>query len=790
MNNKRSNLFFIIFCFAFISTQTVAQNSSDWVSHISYWADITQLAQSGEKVYAVTDGKLFIYNNTDGSLEEYIKYKGGNTDITHIVYNKKHKCLFITRSDANIELLYEDKSYIEISNIKNYTGQNIDKTINHIFMTDDLAYLSTNYGFSIIDLKERVVKESGLFYSKFYSINLLNNNLYAATEAGILTANIDTNLQDYANWKKFPIDIYYKDADYKFEDSNIKNVITFKDKLYFLFPDSAVYRMETPESVVGILKGSKPFAMYNTDNEHLFIINKQRLWDYSDLDNFNNINIERLNYIIPNGNKTNEYWTSSVGNHLSLVNAQNGNLEYLKQYIRPQGPASNFPFTQTYGNNQLLISGGGFDSNRQNRPASISIYKNSQWTNIYEYQITGESGIYAKDLVYAISDPRNPSHIFASSWGEGLYEFEDNHFKMIHDKDNSTIEVINGENGWYTTRVSGMAYDKNNNLWLLNSMVPHAIKIYTSNNEWKELFYPELNSVDTNIKNILIDRYSKKWITSVGTSSTGLDAYIFILNDKNTPFDSSDDEYKFVQGNNFTNDLDQKFQVQAINSITEDNNGHMWVGTDVGPFRIPNSSSSSFDVKLNRIMVEKDGDAGTITPLLENIVITSIAIDGAGRKWIGTQTAGVYLISSDYQRPEILEHFTLEDSPLPSNNILSISIDSKGVVYIGTERGLMAYNARVTAGSDDFSNVYVYPNPVRPDYNGLITVTGLKSNSRVKITDVKGNLIIEGTSLGGQFVWDGFNSRKRRVDTGIYLVFGSSEDGSEGVVTKIMIVNE
>ena len=170
------------------------------------------------------------------------------------------------------------------------------------------------------------------------------------------------------------------------------------------------------------------------------------------------------------------------------------------------------------------------------------------------------------------------------------------------------------------------------------------------------------------------------------------------------------------------------------------------------------------------------------------MAINAIAIDGANRKWIATQTSGVYLISSDNQ--ETLEHFTLDNSPLPSNNVISLAIDShNGTVYIGTERGLMAYGGVSTQGSESFSNVYAYPNPVRPGYEGSVVITGLQTNSRVKITDLKGNLINEGRSLGGQYSWNLQNGRGRRVDSGIYLLFGSSEDGSEGVATKIMVVN-
>ncbi len=86
------------------------------------------------------------------------------------------------------------------------------------------------------------------------------------------------------------------------------------------------------------------------------------------------------------------------------------------------------------------------------------------------------------------------------------------------------------------------------------------------------------------------------------------------------------------------------------------------------------------------------------------------------------------------------------------------------------------------------NNIYAYPNPVRPDYNGVITVTGMVYDSDVKIVDTAGQLIYQGTSLGGQFTWNGRNRQGRRVATGIYMVLATDNEGKEGVVTKIAFI--
>ena len=173
---------------------------------------------------------------------------------------------------------------------------------------------------------------------------------------------------------------------------------------------------------------------------------------------------------------------------------------------------------------------------------------------------------------------------------------------------------------------------------------------------------------------------------------------------------------------------------------------------------------------------------------MANDHIITICIDGANRKWIGTKENGVYLLSEDGQ--ETIHHFTKENSPLLSNDITSIVIHPKtGEVFIGTSHGLNSYqNDAIEAGETFADDIYAYPNPVKSDYNGVITVTGLVRDSNVKITTVNGSLVYQGVSLGGQFIWDGKNREGKKVSSGIYMVLAADKEGKEGVVTKIIVI--
>jgi flagellar hook assembly protein FlgD len=101
------------------------------------------------------------------------------------------------------------------------------------------------------------------------------------------------------------------------------------------------------------------------------------------------------------------------------------------------------------------------------------------------------------------------------------------------------------------------------------------------------------------------------------------------------------------------------------------------------------------------------------------------------------------------------------------------------------------YSATAAPGKDNYDNVYAYPNPVKPDYTGWITVTGLMDNSLVKITDAAANVVTQGTSDGGMFVWDGCNRNGERVKSGVYYVFASQNatGSNTACVTKIMVIN-
>jgi ligand-binding sensor domain-containing protein len=278
---------------------------------------------------------------------------------------------------------------------------------------------------------------------------------------------------------------------------------------------------------------------------------------------------------------------------------------------------------------------------------------------------------------------------------------------------------------------------------------------------------------------MIVDASDQKWILK---RSNGL---LIVFTDEGTIDDTSDDKVKVLYSTQGAGNIPGN----KVYSFAKDLDGEVWVGTDKGVavFYSPeNIFISGADYDAQRILVPRNDGSGLADYLLETELITSIAVDGANQKWIGTERAGLFLFSEDGL--DQLEHFTAENSPLLSNNITSISINKKGEVFIGTAEGIISYKGTATPPNPPGSKVYAYPNPVRENFTGLVAIVGLVNNSYVKITDSYGNLVYQTKSEGGQAVWDGLNFNGEKVATGIYMVFAVTEDKSEKVVTKILVI--
>ena len=230
--------------------------------------------------------------------------------------------------------------------------------------------------------------------------------------------------------------------------------------------------------------------------------------------------------------------------------------------------------------------------------------------------------------------------------------------------------------------------------------------------------------------------------------------------------------------------------IERCKTLAEDRSGNIWVGTNVGLFELTEEYQRDPSLGFYQVKVPRNDGTNYADYLLAGLDITTMAIDNADRKWIGTSRDGVYVISSDNMVQEA--HFLASNSCLLADGILDIEIDKQtGTVYIGTEKGLCSVESNAVATNESMSkdNVWAYPNPVKPDYTGLINIVGLAYDSDVKITTTNGVLVAEGRSTGGSFQWDGCDKKGRRVASGIYMVNTATQSGDSGTVCKIAVIN-
>lgn len=453
--------------------------------------------------------------------------------------------------------------------------------------------------------------------------------------------------------------------------------------------------------------------------------------------------------------------------------------------LQPGGPKYNRFFFMQYLNNRLYTTGGAFEPGAigLNQPGTIQVLKNGEW-DIYQDELDKITGYYYHDMNCLAVDPKNPEHVFAGGRA-GLYEFLNGKLKRYFNKDNSLLRpsVHKGiELGNDYVVIQGLVFDRKNNLWILNSGTKTTSLLKLSpDGTMTDYSKPQLMNKGLSLhvmRRPILDSRGLIWFVNSHYEAPGLFCY-------------NPETDKLNVYNNFKNQDGSSIMVIQMRCVVEDAYQNIWVGTNVGPLRLTTEQMKNpSEAIFEQIKIPRNDGTNLADYLLAGVDISCIAIDGGGRKWFGTNGNGVYLISADNMKQ--VQHFLSDNSKLISNNIESIAINDKtGEVFIGTDKGLCSYMSDATKPSDNpgGEETYAYPNPVRPGYTGLITVVGLAYNSDVKIVTTNGVLVAKGTSNGGTFTWDGNDLNGKRVASGVYMVQTSDQEGNNGTVCKIAIVN-
>lgn len=472
-------------------------------------------------------------------------------------------------------------------------------------------------------------------------------------------------------------------------------------------------------------------------------------------------------------------WTR-VGNYVVKPNTVSDDLKTLVKTLQPGGPKYNyFGFLKMYGG-KLYSCNGLMNSN----PGCIQVLGNNEWS-FFQDDIASQTGINYQDVFCLDIDPRDNSHVMAGS-REGLYEFRNGQFVKLWNEQNSPIESFDKKSKDYEL-VFGVMYDRDGNLWALNSQAPtQSILEYTKDGEWKSFPHEELMK----LKYLFPDPQSLGSLKGMMTDSRGL---VWFVNDHWTvpsfyAYQAETNVLNSYQGS-FVNEDGTSLNITSCQCITEDKDNNMWIGTPVGPFMVGSNQLREANPILTQVKVPRNDGTNYADYLLSGVNIKSIVVDKNNRKWFGTNGNGLYLIAAD--NITTLAHFTKTNSKLLSDNILSLALnDATGELFIGTDQGLCSYSGNISDSGNGMTkdNVWAYPNPVKPDYTGAITITGLENGSNVKIVTSNGVLVNEGTANNGEYKWYGINRDGKRVASGVYMVEVATSEGEKGVVCKIAIV--
>lgn len=759
----------ISFLFVLLLALEVKASDDSWTLYPSYH-NATYCQVMGGKVYVLASGALYSYDKSDNEVRRYDKITTlSDINIAHIRYSSFINALVVVYSNANIDILYDDGAVYNISDFKN--KQLPDKTINNVDIQGSTAYLSTSFGVVVLDLENMEFDNTfntGLNTTCTY---LFKDRLYTATQSGLYYCETGKNMLDNGNWEKF-------------NSTTLKALGALDGRLYCIASDGKLYEILSETNNLELVDGSGKFNYLYSDGNALIVISSSSIVKLEGgiTQKLCNVN-KKYDFILKNKET---YWC--CGGYAGLVEAavENNTIVAKGLPLIPNSPIRNYcEYMKFTDSGKLLVSGGHvnyFDNIFYSGTLMEYHCEDDRWINLPEDTIRSATGYSYVNICSVDEDPTETGHYFAGSFGYGVYEFREGRFVKHYNHENASLEsASSGKYAYAYVRVPTVKFDKEGNLWCVNTDVKDVLKVLKKDGTWLSLNYKEIEYWATVVKPY-VDSRGWLWLTAIQG-----DPGLFCAKRNNTPFDTSDD----VTGkwlNKFTNQDGISYDIYQLYDIAEDKDGAIWVGTNIGVFVIDNPEKFFKDGIFKQIKIARNDGTGLADYFMSGVYIKDIEVDGANRKWIGTNSNGLYLVSADGQ--ETICHFTTENSPLPSDCIESIAINNlTGEVFVGTDMGIACYRSDATAAAPslDKNSIHVYPNPVRADYGGNISVVGLTHDCVVKIVDAAGYLVNEGVSNGGLYSWNGRNACGEKVASGVYHVLTYDSNGNEGVATKILI---
>ncbi|WP_310993313.1 two-component regulator propeller domain-containing protein [Aequorivita marina] len=747
-----------------------SQNFEDrWTGHFSY-VSVKDISHGNNKVYVGAENAVFSYDISTLEITTLSTINGLSGEfISSIHYSQEYKLLIIGYENGLMDVVRENEEDI-LKVVDIFEKQTIPpnkKRINNFDEHNGKLYIATQYGISVYDLERLEFGDTYFIGDGGGQINILQTivqepYIFAASKGnGMRRAMVDDDdLIDYRNWTTII-------------NGGFRAVGQVGSELYASNRSNTVLRFTPEGNTTAVESYSSNIQKFRAADNLLTITTTNAVYSYSEgfIEEASATSIQEFDLNLEAG--------YGFGNNLYLGTKEDGLLivpfgSTLPTQVLPNGPIMNSPFAIDASPGQLWVSFGEVDVDYNPYPLSpngISHLKDTIWTNTSYEDLSLAVGGEPTDLVKVSINPENFDEVYMSSYEKGLLKIVEGTPTVLYNETNSALEKAFLGSNDAGIRLYGSQFDKQNNLWFAQSRINEGIIKLTPNGQFQKFDVSSIINAENEIAltDLVVTRGNNIF---VGTYKNGLIGYNTNTNTFN----------KMGKGQGAGNLPSTK-----VKTIAVDAQNRLWIGTLKG-LRVLYSPGSFFEQGVvpesQAIIILENGVA---QELLYEQSVTDIEVDGSNNKWIATATSGVFYLSPNGQ--ETLMRFTKDNSPLPTNNVQDIAIDPfTGVVYFATTHGLVAYKGTATAPGDNLDNLHAFPNPVRPEFNGNVTIDGLTAKANVKITDITGNLVFEETSQGGSVLWDTTAFGKYKVQSGVYLVLVTTDDSMETKVSKIMII--
>lgn len=735
----------------------------EWTAYLSH-QNPHKIVQAWNGWAVTTDGGLYLMDTTDLNYETFNTVSGmAEISPSALYFDTLSQQLFIGYHSGALNYTADPrKGFQYVSDIMR-SEQYTTKGIREFTSRGSLLYIATEFGIVIYDIEGKETRSAVTKVgtsptgSPVIDILIFKDSLYASMgQYGLWRAPLShPNITLPDAWDRI-------DGAGSLPEGQSSFLGNSAGWLYCV-KDDTLYRRGENSYNWGM--GPYPVAPYN------FI---EAMNDFLLMSYYNVFRVRTSNttqYLVNSSSKAVTAWMDST---VTLVgDTLEGIYRFRRpdsiEYLVPNGPRNNKISEIAVGNGSLVIAPegkSGSSAPAQNADGFYYFTQEKGWKILRKNE-----GLDIADRLYMdfarTLYVKETDQFYVGSWGQGLLELTDGKITHQWTPSNSNLSGSGNVGLPLDFRCGGLAYDRNGVLWAAGFLADKNLNaLDPADSTWKQMHVSNLSAIG-----MLVDDWNNKWIINQ-------DEGLVVFNENGTLGNTTDDQFKRLSSDPGRGGLVNN----SVYAIAKDLRGHIWVGTLEGIMVFANPSA---------VFTNNFADASC--PVIEGFCllrdqrVTSIAVDGANRKWIGT-TNGVYLVNA--QGNKLLQHYTTENSPLFENEIRDIVIDPEtGEIFIGTARGLLSLMGEATEGEEDSEELYVYPNPIQPDYDGPVAINGSVKDAEVRITTVSGRLVRALNSTGGQTIWDGKDTAGNPLAPGIYLAFVTAKDGSGAGIAKFVILS-